>query len=667
MHAALPTTAHPNRWAHCSARNVGIGALGALAAAHWLLIALTRLHQFQLWLLVSPLLVLTVAGALWAFWQQQWRDRAIVVGLCALGLWLYTPPAEELALSGDAAIYLNEGAFVARTGGDSTQFAPLASLSPATRTLFYLTSREQLPAHPIQSYDGLLFRGYYVQDAATATIQLSRMPLSTVWLALAHILGGLPLALASTPGFAILGLLLLYATARQLYAWPVALWTTLLLAVSYTQIHFGRAAYAEIYGQLWTVAGILTALYWIQERAPHWLLLTGLFWVTTWAGRIDALLLLGSFGLLLIYAAVERDRRSLRWVLLSLPCYGGLIWLGTNGGYVGATYEFLQIRWPWFGGALMALAVALPLAVAVAWLWGRAIQRLLQHVAPLLHGLLLLLTAFVILWATLPNPLREPTVTRNFQEIIWFSSDYLSPLLYWLVLLGIGRLLLGGYTARTFWLLATFYSLGTIFFYSYTSANVYPVSLRRLISDVLPLMVLLAGQVLAKPWSIPGWRWWRWMIAIGPLLWMLWLSWPLLQIEEGAGTAAFLAEVHATLPTDAILIFEDQDDNSWVGWLAAPLYSFYGRWTLLLDGEIPDPTLWPIAVEALAATGRPIYLITQQDPLPAPLLPPGHRATLTTQMEWRSTMIGQTRKPYPPPVWNFAHPLYIYALEAENE
>ncbi len=662
---------------------IGLGSVGLLAVVHWLLIGLATVGTFTLWPLVLPLLFLAIVAAGVTFWRLSWIDRIVAVALILIGLSLYLPPAEELALTGDAAIYTNEGIFVARTGGLQAVHEPLALLPPATRTLFAVTSAEQFPARPIQSYDGMVYRSYYLADTDTAAIETSRMPLTTVWFAFVYALAGVRVALYSTPLFAILSLLLLYAIARRIVSWPIALAVSVLMAVSYMQIYFGRISYAEIFGQFWTLAGMLAAFYWIERRRPLLLVVALFFWATTWAGRIDALLLVPAITLLFLYAALERDRRTLGAVLLSLPLLVALIVLGTNPAYAGATYEIQVWRWPWFGQALIGLLALVPISTGIVWLFGKQIQRLLQRLAPALHTIAFLALAFVILWSTVPNPLRDATITRNYQEIIWFSSAYLTPLFYWLVLLGVGRLLFGGYDGRTFWLLTTFGGLATVYFYTYTSSHGYPVSLRRLTSDLLPLMSLLAGVALTtpqptaatvstRPWVMlvktfrSVWRWGRWVAALFVIGWMALLSRPLWPIHEGNGTFGVLAELHNALPADAVLIFEDQDNDSWVGWLAAPLYSLYGDWTLQLDGDTPDPALWQAALDTLYAGGHPVYVVTQQADYPDAFRAAGYRATLERQLSWQSTLIGQTNAPYPPPVWDFLFPINLYRLEAGN-
>ena len=641
-------------------------AIIGLAVASWLLIGLARVQLFAWWPVALLPLALALVSALSAWWRQSTSERLIIALLCVLGTVLYTPPAEHLPLSGDAAIYPNEGAFITRTGGFHSVHEGLAAVPAAARTLFYVTNEEQYPTGPLQSYQGMVYGGYYVVDETNVTIRTSRMGLSEVWFALLERLVGMRMALYNTGLFATLSLLLLYAIGCRLYARPFALWATLLLAVSYPQVHFGQAPYGEIMGQFWTLAGIYYALRWLDGRTPWLLVAAWGAWVTTWAGRVDALLLLGAAGLLLLYAAYARDRRSLTAVGIGLPCAVALIALSTNSAYVGATFEILIRPRPWFGQALVGLWIALLLGIGIIWRWGQGLIAFAQRLAWLLHLLVFVALAFVILWATVPNGLRTAETTRNYQEIIWYSSQYITPLLYWLVLAGVGWLLWRGYSAKEFWLLATFLSLAAVFFYRYTSANVYPVSLRRLISDVIPLMVLLAGLALTRPWPIPQWSRWRWLIAGVALGWMLLLSWPLLGQHEAAGTLALIEQLHERVPDDSVLLFETQDNDSWVGWLAAPLYSLYGDWALLFDSDTPDPQLLAEAVRGLQATGRPVYLISQSATVPPALVPPGYTATLTDQLVWQSSLIGQTRAPYPPPYWEFAHALNLYALTAST-
>jgi len=641
----------------------------ALLAATWLLIGLAQFGWFVAWPAVLPFLLVALLAGACAWWQLPAIDRGMIAALVVLGFLLYTPPSEHLPLFGDAAVYPNEGAYLARTGGNRGIYAPLAALSPAARAPFYIANTEQFAERiqwSVQSYAGLLYGGYYLVDLAGPTLHTSRMPLSEVWFALFTKLVGLRGAFYHTGLWSIGALAILYLTAQSFVKRPAALWATLLLAVSYPQIHFSRAPYAEIPGQFWTLLGFYFAIRWIDTRKPWQFILVLLCWTTTWAGRVDTILLLSALGLLCLIAARARDKRTLLGAFASLPLCALLIYLSANVPYIGATYELIALRWWWFGLALLALALALPVAILLFWAAGSSIQRGLQQIAPLLHLLLFAGCLFVIAWSTLPNPLRSADVTRSFQEIVWFSSYYLTPLFYWLALAGIGWLFWRGYGAKELFLLGTVLSLSVVFFFNYTSAPVYPVSLRRLIGDVWPLMAILAAIALTAPWPIPGWRYGQWALGAVAVGWMLWLSLPVLQQREATGSLAFISQLHEDIPANSVTLFEQQDADSWVGWLAAPLYSLYGDWALQLDSDTPDPATLAQAVTEFGATGRTVFLVSQHNPLPAALLPPGYTAKLTLEKVWQSTLIGQTRAPYPPPYWEFAHPFYLYRLQKQE-
>lgn len=642
-----------------------IAALVLLAAAGWVLVALAQSGRFAWWptalILLTPALV---AGAV-ALWQATWFDRLTVLVLIIVAAVLYTPPSQHIALSGDAAIYPNEAAFIARTGGVSAIYEPFTGLSPAARDLFYIGSDEQFDGKfSVQAYEGLLYGGYYVTDAEQARIHTSRMPLTEVWAAWLTALFGLDAAFFLNAIAAVLALVLLYAIGVQISGRGLALWSALLLAVSYPQVHFSRAPYAEIVGQVWMLAGLLLAVLWLRQRQAWQVVLALLFWVTTWSARVDGLLLLGAASLLLVVAAHDRDRASLRAGLLALPAIFLLGWLGNNPPYVGATVELFGNLFLLFIPAMVVLLVGLPLALLLAWRWGQTFTSTVwPRVAQPVRVVIFAVCAFVVLWATLPNPLREAGVTRRYQEIIWFSSAYVTPLFYWLALAGVGVILWQRADRARLFILATFLGLAAIFFYRYSSAPVYPVSLRRLIADVYPLMALLAGAALAAiPWR-DNWRFVRIAVAVVAVLWIGWLALPVIEQHEAADDVAFVNQLHAALPMNGVFLFERQDGDSWVGWLAAPLYSIYNDWALLLENDEPDAAALSAAVGEFEAAGRTVYVISQHDPLPEPLLPPGYSAQKVNQLAWRSSLIGQTRDPvYPPPYWEFEHALNVYEL-----
>lgn len=654
------------------------------ALAGWLLLALARWGWFGWWwVALGPLAAALGLGAL-AWWRAAIFDKVAVVALIAVGIVLYTPPAQQIALAGDAAIYPNEAAYIARGATDAhasrpgcpagealcTYYEPFAALSPATEDLFYIDSDEQFPwAYAVRAYDGLIYGGYYVTDAASGIIHPSRMLLTEALAAGVIKAAGLPASFYLNSALSIVAILSLYAIARLFFRAPLALFPALLLAVSYPQIHFARAPFAEITGQVLTLWGLLLALLWLRAWRAVYLAAALLLWATAWAARVDALLLLGPAGLLLLIAAWRRDGGALRAALAVSPLVALIVYLGFNRPYVGSTFEQFSILAPVFLPGLVAGAIALPGGMALAWRLGPRLEARAGRWAAWLGAAAFAATALMMAWALLPHPWRTPDVTRPFQEIIWFSSAYVTPLFYWLTLAGLGAVLWLRRERSALYVAVLFLGLGLLYFYDYSSAPVYPVSLRRLTPDVFPLMALLCGFALDGAGRLlpgRGDQAVQALLALAALAWMGSRAAPLLAQHETPDDAAFVAALHAALPGDAAVLFEPQDGDSWIGWLAAPLYSLYGDWALLLESDAPDPALLAQAAGELEAAGRAVYIASQQEPLPPALTPPGYAAGEPLRLVWQSAIIGQTRTPpYPPPFWEFALPVNLYPLTAE--
>ena len=640
--------------------------------------------MFEFWWSALAPLGAGLGLAALAWWRAPWPDKLAVVGLAAAGFALYAPPSQQLALAGDAAIYPNEAAFIARgaagraaprpdcPAGEAlcAYYAPFAPLSPAAEDLFYVDSDEQFAwEFAVQSYDGLLYGGYYVTDAAAAVIHPSRMLLVEVLAAAIVQAAGIPASFYLNIVLSVVSIVTLYCLSRLFFQAQLALFPALLLGVSYPQIYLARAPFAEPAGQVLTLGGLLCALLWLRRRRAAYLPAALLLWATAWAARVDALLLVGPAALLLLVAAWRRERDALLAALAAAPLLALIAWLGYNASYVGSTFELFSNLTPAFAPGLVAGAIALPIGMALAWRWGAGLEPRLERAAPWLRVGAFAAAAAVTAWALLPHPWRTAGVTRPFQEIIWYSSAYVTPLFYWLALGGLGAVLWKRRDGAALYVAALFLGLGALYFYAYSSAPVYPVSLRRLAPDIFPLMALLCGFALAEVGALLRGRAGQVAqvaLALAALAWMGARAAPLLAQHEAPDDAAFVAALHAALPENAAVIFETQDADSWIGWLAAPLYSIYGDWALLLESDAPDPALLAQSVAELEAAGRTVYVASQQDALPAALTPPGYSAGEPLRLLWRSALIGQTRTPpYPPPFWEFAHPVNLFPLRAD--
>lgn len=96
------------------------------------------------------------------------------------------------------------------------------------------------------------------------------------------------------------------------------------------------------------------------------------------------------------------------------------------------------------------------------------------------------------------QPAARRRAIRRYQEIIWFSSAYLTPLFDSAGIWGWGWLFWRGYGAKGLLLLAIVFTLSALFFMNYTSAPDYPVSLRLLDADVVLLAYAIGGDCLVR-------------------------------------------------------------------------------------------------------------------------------------------------------------------------
>lgn len=643
-------------------------SLLSLTVAAWLLVLLAQVGAFGVAFAAILPLALALASAALAWWRSSLFARIAGAGVLIVAALLYLPPAQQLPLSGDAAIYPNEGAWLARTGALVGTHPALAVLSPGAADLFYINSSEQFGiGRGLAAYEGLIYGGYYVEDAASATIQSSRMPQVIAWHGLLTLLfGGRSLVFLVSALFAAGVMLLMYAVGSRLYSHWIAVWAALALGICYPQIYLARGSLAEMTGAFWTLAGVWFAVLWLRVRAPRHLLLALLMWVTSWSARVDALLLLAPAALLVAIAAIFRDRAALKSLAFGLPVLALLAVAGANHTYVAATMEIATASLDLLAPALIVLLAAGPVAVALCWRWGDALVHQWKRIERPCLALLWLTIAGVVAWATVPGPWRDAEVTRPFQEIIWFSSLYITPAIYWLATIGIGVLFWRGLTPLSLFLTGTLLVLAIAYLHGYTSANVYPISIRRLASDLLPVMMLVAGYAFTLEWPS---RWRRHVAAavgVASLLWIAVWAAPLFWQRENPDDLAFVAALHGALPNDAAIIFEPQDGDSWIGWLAAPLFSVYGDWALPLQFDTPDPVIYAEAIDQLIAAQRTPVVASQSMPLPDALLPEGMQATEILATTWHSAQLGQVRPPDEPVYWQFALPLHLYRLEGTD-
>lgn len=595
------------------------------------------------------------------------RERLIVALLLVLGAVLFGWPAEHFALFGDSAIYSNTAALLQRSGGLTAHYAPFDGLTGNQKVLFYLPADQQLSNVQFKSYEGLLYGAYYVVDADSGSVVASRPPLASVWMGL---FDGKAM-LYVTPVFGALSLVVVYLLGMRLWNTGAGVLAATWLAVSFPQLYFSRAPYAEVIGQFFVLSALYVLILYSQTHSRWLCLLGAALLAASFAARIDSILALPAVGLFLLLIWVRRDWRGLTMAIGSLlGCLGFALWTA-NRPYTGATAEILLSGYlrsmRQLGLApivLVGLVLATLLALAV-YLWHRFPRRSSLLVGRGLTILILLAVAYSLYL----RPLSPEYFSSNGsamriygEEVMAAPARYIGHLIFWLAVAGIATLLWKSMAHPEHWLFLIFLlSFAAVFFWRYTTGWIYPVALRRLVPEVFPGMMLLAA--FAVLWLAQRLKRRLAGTVLAGLVFVLLLrvSAPYWFLQEGRGTWQFFTELAQRLPQDAVVLFEPLRGDSVVGWFAAPLWSFYERDALLLNQGPLDQAALQGALCLWQAQGREVLVLAQEDP--SAWWPGPFQGTLLDKLHWGSTLIGQSRQ-FPPFVWRFAFTFYLYQVPA---
>ncbi len=663
---------------------IALWSLGASAVAKW--------DAFRPW----PLLGVTiVAGLISAsVWGRRLRrcafsprEALVLLTLICLGAGLLGQPAEHYPLVSESSIYPNTAVVLSRTGSFHTTFTPFEGLTEAQKLLFYLPVSRQAGVTP-RSYQGMVNGVFYVMDAPTNTIVASRQPVAPVWMGLAVLLFGPQASMAVAPIFGILGVVALYFWGKRVFNARVGALAALLLLVSFPQLYFSRTPYSEIFGQVFMAGALYAWTSYLRLRERRYLALGSLAYAAAFSARIDSILALGTVGFLLVLLLWERDRQGLLAGILGLLAAVGLSVALWNFPYVHATYELLlysQLQLLRDLPLLMLVGTGVLLGGSVALLiWFReavmarvaGVQWRRRQVArvglPAFRwgaavGLLLL-----VAYALFIRPLNAEFIQVDGQwyrtydeELLAVAAQYLSSALICLAALGLAWTIERRHPHAAQLLTAVFVlSFSLIMFWKYTTgARVYPVALRRMVTDVFPGICLM-GAVAVDGLRRLRWRWSRSVATAlaGGLVVALLLVWPNYWFyHEGAGTWTALQEMRAAIPENAIVLFEPQEEERIVSWFATPLWTFEQRQTLVLNPWFAsDLEALEQAFCTWQSMGREVYLMAQRDPAvwwPSTALTPEAVQHLT----WNSSLVGHTRE-FPPTFWRFAFEFQLYRL-----
>lgn len=630
-----------------------------LVATGWIALVLAEFGSFNVWrlLLVTGLLIVIVAvwplsgrhsGELveqevdtdrWARWE--WAMLAIWL---IAALWLFFRPHEYIFGAADAGVYVSLGAEIARNGGFVIVDQTLADLSPEMRAAVL----RPLPNTPFAA--SYLLPGFYVTDEPGGVLTPQFYPLHPVFQAIAYSVagsaaGGMHAELLLTGLWILLGTLAIYLTGRDIGGPLVGGLVLAGLSLSALQIWFGRYPTSEALTQFLLWAGIWSGGRWLSDRQPAslWAFTAGCAFGAVFLVRIDSLILLPVFSLLLLWRWLRGWRRVDSW--FAIPFAALVVHSLLHGHFLSAPYfyetvgyglDLLSRLWPLFlitGLLLIALLLWLPRRVG-EFRAPDALRRVILVV------LLVALLAYS-LYGWFLRPELNTTVLRpdifsageipvtnheNWLRLGW----YLSPLGIWLGVLG-AALLLWRVDRRTVLML----SLGLMFSAVYLwniSANPHHVYvMRRYVPAVMPFFILCGAYLLGHrglskaSWTLAPpaflaripYRLSMIVLAVVIIAWLAGFGWSargfVTQVDH-AGLIGQMDALASGLPEGAILLFNDQSPVGEADIWGTPLRFVYGFDVFALR-QSPE-SISPALVETIKTwqnNGRPVVWVGAPD------------------------------------------------------
>lgn len=569
-----------------------------------------------------------------SFARWEWAMLAIWI---AAALWLFFRPHEYIYGGADAGVYVSLGAEIAQHGGFRITDETLANMTPAMRDVVL----RPLPNTPrVSTY---LLPGFYVTDAAAGEVTPQFYPFHPVLQAVAFGLAGggaagIRAELLLTGVWMLLGTLAVYLTARDIGGPVVGALALAGLSISALQVWFGRYPTSEALTQFLLWSGIWSGGRWLDARRPPslWAFTAGCAFGAVFLVRIDSLVLLPIFGVLLLWRWFRGWERPDSW--FAAPFALLVVHSLLHGHFLSAPYfyETLGYGFMLLGRLWPFLLIGLAgLALVLYWL-PRRIGRLrapdqLQRIVKVILIGMWLIYAFYG-WFIRPEinatTLRpdvfsagEIPVTNheNWLRLGW----YLSPIGIWLGVAG-SALMLWRVNRWTVLALALGLMFSGVYLWNISANPHHVYVMRRYVPAVMPFFILcgayLIGAVINRLRGRGTIRAGKAAIAPGMVLGLLaatiWLAGIGLAARgfvsqvDHTGLVAQVDDLAAMLPSGAVLLFNDQSPVGEGDVWGTPLRFVYGFDAFAL--RRPPDSVSSTLVEAIKTwqnNGRPVIWI----------------------------------------------------------
>ncbi len=624
------------------------GSLGGLAAGAWLLRRFLGCRETARRLRPS-------------------RWDLVPLGLVGGSFTLYGRPAEYLINNRDPGVYAVVADKLARTGEFLTR-------DPLVEAM--------LPFHPF--LDGKKYPGFYIYGDGLIVPQFFPGPYA--WVGLGNLAGGLTASLYVVPIFGALSVGAAFMLGRELFGRWAGILGALLLAASYTQLWWSRQPSSEVLTQFFILSGLwLAARFLSDDDIGRRRALTGILAGTLLGGamlvRVDAFLAVAAVPLAVCYDwLTQRSWRPVlrRWMPLAAPLalFAGAALLYVNT--IGGRYLYLIYTSHGLDRALTLLPYAGGVALVAAgglWLflrrWGAGTGRLLALYGRQVSFIIALGFAGVVLWGYFIAPVPEsslPAVSGDFNayrsHILVRLTWFITPPVAALGLAGCVLVAARVTTAKALFLGAVL-AFGVLYALVPNVAPDLPWATRRFVPAVFPGVALLAGYAAVETGKLVCRSWSRRAgVAVSAALAALALGFtvyvtaPLLQFRELAGTVAVFERLEAEIPSAEVVYMELPDGFDHY---ASPLEYVHGEPVLPYDRA-----RFRREVDELAAAGLlndAVYITAHGGPPP---LISGLTFREVGGEELRVPQLEHTTKKLPRNVGELRAKFRIYKVEGER-
>lgn len=650
---------------------------------------LAWIGRFSLSLLTLIMGVIALVG-----WGVAWRRRTIrslqrdlakparaeaaLIGLLALLSVIYFRPHESIHGAADAGVYVNMGAYIARSGQLLINDPLIAQLDPSFYPVFF---REQPPEELPHYY---YLPGFYVSDTVPGQIIPQFYALQAVSVAILTAIGGVSLGLLATPLWGLAGIAAVYFLARNLFDRRTALLAALLLGVVILQNWFSRYPTAEVLTQAYVFAGLyaLSRVLWQHEPRYSWGILAGLWLGLISLIRIDMVLVVGVLTILLIaLAAARRWSAGLTRFTVTFAALTGqsvlhavlFAWPYTHNTFQGVTSTLLGRNGAlWLGVGLIGLVL---LIVGARW-FDRLEEERRQRWLRRLSVAMIMLVCVAALYAYFLRPMVETSATVDY----WYGGSqfastnrenlvrigwYVTPLGLLVALLGLCLML---WRERSL-------SVGVFVIIALSSTMVYVINIlnnphhiyamRRYVPMVIPALMIWGGYGLAAL-SQARWRGAQLVVALALLAWlggMIWQSRVIWRQVDDAGQVASLMEWNQQLVPGAVLLFDDQNPVGMGDFIGTPMRFIFNHPVFALrNPQAVTPEALRALVHDWQQQGRSVYLLseTSKDVSIKDVLPLGEAQRLT----FETTVLVPTYTDYPNQVMPLRYDLKAQEVQA---